>query len=387
MNCPSNQLLVAKVVEDSRDFAALEEEWEDLYQNAPLATPFQSWAWLYSWWESYGECFKLQLITLRDERGLMVGIIPLMLEHRRRLGRLLFIGTGPSDYLDILVRRGWEEAVSEAGIRVLQSMDSWHVADLHQLRPGAASWTIFRAWPGLRTHFWQSNCPMIDVKPWDELVASLSRKLRSDVRRTLRRAEADGLRRVLVCADDAERAGQRLVALHREAWRGRSITSTHVTEEFESHVVAAAVRMTARALGGISEFWQGGDVIASNFLLFGHDFTGGYLTGASHGALQRYQVSSLNIWDAINVARERQCSCLNLLRGSEQYKLRWDPKVVSNYRAILGRSLVFWGPYASLYALRSKVRRYDAWAQSESIPGWVKVLAAKYRVLQCRSSR
>jgi CelD/BcsL family acetyltransferase involved in cellulose biosynthesis len=43
------------IVENTKTFAALEGEWDDLYRNSPRATPFQSWAWLYSWWEFYGE--------------------------------------------------------------------------------------------------------------------------------------------------------------------------------------------------------------------------------------------------------------------------------------------------------------------------------------------
>jgi hypothetical protein len=46
--------VVVEIVEDSRGFAALEEEWDDLHCQSPRATPFQSWAWLYSWWEHYG---------------------------------------------------------------------------------------------------------------------------------------------------------------------------------------------------------------------------------------------------------------------------------------------------------------------------------------------
>src|SRR5918997_2011286 len=106
--------LDAAVLEDPRDFAALEEEWEDLYHDSKQATPFQSWAWLYSWWESYGEGYELRLVTLRNEKGLLVGLIPLILERRRGFGRLLFIGTGPTDYLDILVREGWEDKVLDA---------------------------------------------------------------------------------------------------------------------------------------------------------------------------------------------------------------------------------------------------------------------------------
>ena len=55
MDLRSQKLLDTAVLEHTRDFLALEKEWEDLYQNSPLVTPFQSWAWLYSWWELYGE--------------------------------------------------------------------------------------------------------------------------------------------------------------------------------------------------------------------------------------------------------------------------------------------------------------------------------------------
>jgi hypothetical protein len=43
--------MVVGVIEDSRGFAEL----EDLHRRCPRAAPFQSWKWLYSWWEYYGE--------------------------------------------------------------------------------------------------------------------------------------------------------------------------------------------------------------------------------------------------------------------------------------------------------------------------------------------
>ena len=43
--------VVVEIVADSWGFAALEEEWDDLHRQSPRATPFQSWAWLYSWWQ------------------------------------------------------------------------------------------------------------------------------------------------------------------------------------------------------------------------------------------------------------------------------------------------------------------------------------------------
>ncbi len=83
----------------------LEEEWEELHRNASRATPFHTWAWLYSWWEYYGENYELRLVTVRDGK-LLVVLLPLMLERRGGfVGRLLFINASPSTYQDVRIKR------------------------------------------------------------------------------------------------------------------------------------------------------------------------------------------------------------------------------------------------------------------------------------------
>jgi CelD/BcsL family acetyltransferase involved in cellulose biosynthesis len=373
--------LEVAVIRDSQAFAALEEEWEDLYHDSAQATAFQSWAWLYSWWESYGEDYKLRLVTVRDGRGLLVGVAPLMLKHRRGFSRLLFVGTGPTDYLDVLIRERWEDQVSEVLARIFRQIDSWHVADLQQLRPDAATWGICRHWDGPRLRLWQDRFPVVDVRPWDELLQSLSSNLRSTVRRSLRRFEADGGRCELAAVDDAEVAAKRLVTISREQWQERWLETgpEHWTSRSESLIAAAARRMTARELGGISEFWRDGEVIISSFWVSGRDFIGTYMLGASREALQRYQWSSLYIWDALNIARTKNCGYLDLLRGEESYKLRWSSRISSSHRLILGRNLAFWAPYAGYHALRYKTKRY---VQSESAPRWIGGAVTEARVLR-----
>src|SRR5215216_5192665 len=267
-------------VEDEAGFAALEEEWEDLYEHCPSATPFQSWAWLYSWWESYGGGYELRLIVVRDG-GLLVGLLPLMVPRGLSFGRLLLIGTGSTDYLDVLAREGWEQEVAEAGARALKGLGGWRVADLRDVRPTAAAWDIFHGWEGPRMYFRRFGSPVMDVRPWDELVTSLSKNHRSSVRRTLRRAENDRVRSKLAEPADAKEAATRWMTLHQEAWKGRNIAPEHLDERFKAHLEAAARRMMAHGLGGISEFWRDGKVIASHFLVFGRDFTGQHLFGAT----------------------------------------------------------------------------------------------------------
>jgi CelD/BcsL family acetyltransferase involved in cellulose biosynthesis len=323
------------ILTNSQAFKALEEEWEDLCHNSPLSTPFQSWSFLYSWWEHFGEGYQLRIITVRDE-GLLVGLMPLMLERRWGfLRKLLFIGKFSK--LDLLARKGWEDEVSEAGVRALRHMmGSWHVIDLQALSPVAAAWDIFQQWNGPRTYTPIAYYQHIAVKPWDKLLASLSRNHRCSVRRTLRRAEGDGVRSVLAGPEEAEQAARRLVALHRELWQGRNINQEHLTSGYESFIVSAARRMTDRGLGGISELRRDGEVIMSSFAAFGDKFTDAYLVGASQEARQRYQWSSLGICDALNTARSRNSAYLCLSSGREPFKLRWAPEEVPYYRIIAG---------------------------------------------------
>jgi len=107
--------------------------------------------------------------------------------------------------------------------------------------------------------------------------------------------------------------------------------------------------------------------------------------GASQNALKRYyQWSSLLIWDAVDVALDRNKSYLDLLRGDEPYKLRWSSEVVSAYRLLLGRRRAVWAPYAGYHALHSKARWY---AKSEDSPQWVKSAADKYREVRYKVTR
>ncbi|CAA9353750.1 MAG: hypothetical protein AVDCRST_MAG93-7247, partial [uncultured Chloroflexia bacterium] len=295
--------------------------------------------------------------------------------------RLLFVGTGPTDYLDVLAREGWETQVLKALARTIRQMGSWQVADLQQLRPEAAAWGIRRHWDGPQLRVWQDSFPVIDVRPWDDLLQFLSGNLRSTVRRSLRRFEADGGRCELAGADDAEVAAKRLMSISREQWQERWLETgpEHWTSRYEALIAVAARRMTARELGGISEFWRDGEVIISNFWVSGRDFIGTYVLGASREALQRYQWSSLYIWDALNIARSKNCGHLDLLRGEEPYKVRWSSRISPSHRLILGRHLAFWAPYAGYHALRLKIKRL---VRSESAPRWIGGAVTEFRALR-----
>ena len=381
------------VVRDTEGFASLREEWDDLYRSCPSATPFSSWEWLYSWWEVYREdSYALRLVTLRNESGLLVGLLPLMAARR---GRLVFLGDSAkafywyimTPYKDVLVREGWEEEVAKAAARALKEMRGWHVADLQELMPHSAAWHIFREWHGPKASVPITDYVLVRANSWEELLASLSKKARKTARRTLRQAEQDGVICEPAEAEDAERAASTLVGLHRELFRGRRIDPRELSLRYEAFVRAAARRTTARGIGRISEFRRqaDGEVLVSQFLLSDKGFVGVLRVGASEEATRRYQFMTLCNWDAMNAASARSNAYISWMEYASEDKLRWASEVVTSRRAILGHGTALWLPYAGYYVLRDRYHALLSDAQvyvhSEDAPTWIKKATKAYYAL------
>lgn len=73
----SGHTLSVELCTDEGTFAALAGEWGRLHDACPSATPFQSHAWLHSWWLSYGTPDGLRLFLVR-RGGELVAAAPLM---------------------------------------------------------------------------------------------------------------------------------------------------------------------------------------------------------------------------------------------------------------------------------------------------------------------
>lgn len=338
------------------EFEKLQEDWQDLYDDAPSVTPFQSWAWSFSWWEHYGSSCRLRLITVR-ECGQLVGLMPAMLAGGFASRRLLLVGTGLSDYLDVIVRAGWEESVCSALSQFLGRGQVAKAIDLQQLRESATARRLYDLWPGPRATYVQARTPVMTVRPWDDIVAGLPAKRRETARKTIRRLEQDRLtwRRVEVDAVDA--ATVRWLELHREYWRGRSITPEHESERFAACMSSAARRLVESGAGAVYELARtDSDVVeAADLVLTGKDFVMGYVSGAADRLHRRIEVNTalVHLWNS--VALEASVSEVDLGRGLEPYKLKWAPMVRENQRLALGVLGARWWALAGYLAMRQRL--------------------------------
>src|SRR3954462_1952867 len=111
---PTPDPLTVERLSDPGAFRALREEWSELLTDSPSNAPFLTWEWLHTWWTHLGGRRELFVLAV-PASGRLVALAPLT---RRRqwaagivpLGVLEMLGSDRlcSDYLDLIVRRGWE---------------------------------------------------------------------------------------------------------------------------------------------------------------------------------------------------------------------------------------------------------------------------------------
>ena len=318
---------------------ALSPEWDALWERCPHATPFQSPAWVLPWWRRLG-CGRLWVLTLR-RGGRLVGLAPLCVSryYGTPLRRVCILGTGNTDYLDLLL----EPEAAELGTRLLldhlaRERRRWDFCDFQQLR--ADSPLLHTAMPaGLRAEIrTQETCPVLSLSGRGEGVEEwLSPRMAANLRYSRRRLAREGGRLETADADTLGETLDALYRLHAARWNRRHLTGAFAgrrTREFHREAAAALLERGWLRLYGLR---LEGDLCAVLycFLCGGRAY---YYSGGFDPAIGALSPGTLLTAHAIDDALRNGAAEFDFLRGDEAYKYRWGAGDTWNSRLLL------WGP-------------------------------------------
>src|SRR3954454_20365998 len=161
-----NTLSVTLSVEELTTLASLEAlrtDWAALWKRCSAATPFQTPEWLIAWWKHLGHG-QLWVLAFRQQTRL-VAVAPLLINHEPRKGReVLFLGTGVTDYLDILSEPELEALVSDTLLAHLHAnSDLWDHCDFQELRGGSPLLRLRWPEPWASEIMVQEVCPVLSL--------------------------------------------------------------------------------------------------------------------------------------------------------------------------------------------------------------------------------
>lgn len=303
-----------EVITSIEKLTALEPAWLDLCRRAPGITPFQTPMWLLPWWRAFGSN-DLAVIAARTG-GQLDALAPLYIlrddDSDESLG--MFLGTGISDYLDVL---------GDAGI-VIDEMASLNCQlwDLQQLRPSSS---MLRA--ALPAGFSdnvedQEPCPVLsfDGRAFENLGSTHFQKKLRYYRRALEKSGT-----ITIETPTPETLDDLLTALfdlHTARWKRRDLPgllADDASQQFHREVArgmldAGMLRIYATRFNGriVAVFY--------GFALNGTVYF--YLSGYDPD-LEKLSIGTLLVAHAVEQAVHDGATTFDFLRGAEEYKYAW----------------------------------------------------------------
>jgi CelD/BcsL family acetyltransferase involved in cellulose biosynthesis len=315
------------VIDSPWGFTALRPEWNALLRASGSASPFLTWEWLHTWWRHLNEPSRLRMLTVRAGADL-IAVAPFRLTTgTAHLPCLEMLGTGDagSDYLDIIVRRGWEADALDAIEQFVESQQT--PLRLTHLGPSAiaehlASRLVKRGWAQTTTA--GGTCPYIPLagRTWESYLATLGSSHRANVRRRLRALEQKFKVTFARVATEGERrdALPILMRYHGRRFDARGTTfATAPLRAFHDELTKRALdrgwlRMYVLRLDGAPAAVMYGFFYDGTFYFYQHGFDDQY---------QQHSIGLVLMALTIRAAIDEGAAEFDMLWGVEPYKFLW----------------------------------------------------------------
>ncbi|MBI5401765.1 MAG: GNAT family N-acetyltransferase [Ignavibacteriae bacterium] len=361
------------VVKTDKEFDNLYAEWEELCEDADVHI-FQTFEWQRLWWKYYGNGKQLNLILFyyaERKNGLqnkflnekLIGIAPFFIDQKyiggiRILSRLRLIGSGVgknksehtiseysvSDYLDLIVHRGYERKVAETLIGYLKEKClDYDIIQLDEVRSDSA---IFKFMFPLLKDFSEHSitkkeiCPRITVP---ETIDNYFNRLNPRVRYQLKKIRRDITKHSLFnikeveSAYELEQSYDDFVRLHQKRWNHVGVSGLFSDDKYRLFLKDIAKSFLTKGQLYFTSVYSKDECIAVDCAFKYKKYYYDYLKAFNdQSPLAKYRPGKALLLLLIENAIENKSEVVDLLRGGEPYKFeftndwQWVYKVTIN---------------------------------------------------------
>jgi CelD/BcsL family acetyltransferase involved in cellulose biosynthesis len=325
------QDLQCEFIDDPARLRALGEDWRRLWSALPDATPFQSPDWVLPWWNHFGEG-PLFSFAFWNEREL-VGLAPLYIFCTANVRRVFLIGTGNTDYLDVVFHPEWREQCASALFSAIREhSDLWDECVFQRLRPESPLLSQSPSLCGLISQLQeQEPCPATNLRGSDtaamlKTARYYTRKLEEKHSFSIERATAESLDEFLAALEQ----------LHQARWKAKGVPSVLAKQTDRSFYCEIAKRLLER--GGLRMYaLRIGNHIAD--VLFGFQWRNRmYLyVSAFDPAFAHMSLGTVALGHAVQTASDEGLHYFDFLRGQEHYKYRWGAQDQAVFMRIISK--------------------------------------------------
>lgn len=402
--------LTVRVIENEDDFLSLRNSWDALVTESQ-STIFQTFDWLFLWWKHFGRHPErsLHILTFRDGENL-VGIFPLFLEDVRPCGIMigkrlrmlgcgvpvegyprLFSDFGVGDYLDIICRNGYSQAIARSFIAYITEHQalatecflenvpggSVIVQDLNQALEGTRFVGIIKQ---------ADTCPRLTVP---KSMEAYKQTLKPQIRRQVNQVQkALGTLYTIMpvhSEEDVLFSLNHLIPLHQERWNHIGYPGLFADGRFEE--LQRELLPTFFRQGRLwCKYVRAGDTcIAVRIGFIFHNTLYDYLSGFDmYSPEAKRRPGNALLFAMIEDAISLHLGTIDLLRGDEAYKNDFADGQSSNVHV----KIIFSREYSVFKKIMTAVLQFCsllyALIQKEIILFWIHYRV--YGAMRCVSS-
>jgi CelD/BcsL family acetyltransferase involved in cellulose biosynthesis len=324
-------------------FLSLKEQWDAVLQKTNHSI-FATWDWLSIYWKYFGAGKRL-LVLVAEDNGKIIGIAPLMYSIHKMFGlrnaKIEFIGAKESDYNDFILLEKEDECI-DLFVKYLNTLPlPWDCIDLTDIPENSKALPCLN---GLAKNLKSQHiCPYIQLPNSNtEFLNSIKGHQRKDLRRIRRRLEEKYNVEFTCysgeCSIDDEMTS--FFDLHQKRWESQGLPGVFSSSAIRNFHIEIAKKFFEKGWLGLYNLNVSGTPVAS---LYGFKYRSkyyGYLSGFDPKYF-RFNVGSLLFLHAIEDCIRQGLAEFDFLRGTEEYKTRWNTKVRLNHQATLIRNGFF----------------------------------------------
>jgi CelD/BcsL family acetyltransferase involved in cellulose biosynthesis len=307
--------------------------WEELCRNDDFATPFQFPQWQIPWWSHFGGS-NFRAVAVYDNDNLAGLALFYIYRQEKGVRKLCFVGSGISDYLDIISLPSHREYVTKTVLEYLRDIKSqWDECDLQDIRAGAR--ILNGPYPQdliISVEKW-NVCPFLELPRMSENIRSvIPKKLRKNLKHATKELSIEGTMELRIANQESlNEYIKELVRLHNARWNSRQQPGVIGNADLQTFYKETCNLLQSRNLLRLYLLFLNDKAIAS-YLVMNKDSTSYAYIGGFDPDMVAYSPGSLALLMIIEDSINKGCKIFDFLRGAEDYKYLWRPKDHINYR-------------------------------------------------------
>lgn len=357
-------------INETQDLSYVRCNWHRLWESTPGATFFQTLEWLQIYWKHFGEDKLLRVLLVLDGQRL-VGVVPLVVvKEPTRLGKVRVLTYPLADWgthFSVLAENPLQ-TLGRALQHIQETPRNWDMIDLRwlaeedmevNLTSDAMTEAGYSPNPGV----WKETVFIDFDGTWDDYLRSRSPKLRSDIRRKLKKFDQTGRIHLERYRPQGRVAGdcdprwdlyEQATAIAEKSWQGHSTTGTTISHRpIRRYIKDCHVAATDLGMLDLAMLYLDGKPIG-----FCYNYcSNGRIFGLRRGDAPEAREHGLGtVLTAILIrdSFERGDKSLDMGPGSFEAKRRWMTRI-----ATVGRMTHY-----PMLAPRAQILRLKHWLQT-----------------------